>query len=209
MLNLKSIKMKIKNKPELRLLSHFFLCAFVVATSLLMSCSDDPEPVNEEEVITTLTITLTPVGVGGDPVILEFFDEDGDGAIEPVYTYTPTTGGGSPAGILSASTTYNAVIELLNETETPAEDITVEILEEADEHLFCFTPGGTLNLVIESTDEDGEGLPVGIASSWVTGAASTGTVTVVLRHQPGVKTGDCPGDGDTDISVTFNIAIQE
>lgn len=199
----------MKRELMLRSVLRSLFLSVVVATSLLLSCSDDPKPVNEEEVITTLTITLTPVGVGGDPVILEFFDEDGDGAIEPVYTYTPTTRGGSPAGILSASTTYNAVIELLNETETPAEDITVEILEEADEHLFCFTPGGTLNLVIEPTDEDGEGLPVGIASSWVTGAASTGTVTVVLRHQPGVKTGACPGDGDTDISVTFNIAIQE
>lgn len=200
--------MKMKRELMMRGALRFFLLVFVVATSLLLSCSDDPEPVNEEEVITTLTITLTPVGVGGDPVIFEFFDEDGDGAIDPVYTYTPTTGGDSPAGILSASTTYNAVIELLNETETPAGDITVEILEEADEHLFCFTPGGALNLDIESTDEDGEGLPIGIESSWVTGAASTGTVTIVLRHQPGTKTGACPGDGDTDISVPFTIAIQ-
>ena len=37
-----------------------------LSLALFYSCSsdDDPTPVNEEEVITTMTITLTPVGGG-------------------------------------------------------------------------------------------------------------------------------------------------
>ena len=38
------------------------LSLLLIATLVFTSCdNDDPEPVNEEEVITTLTATLTPV----------------------------------------------------------------------------------------------------------------------------------------------------
>ena len=44
-----------------------FLATAIFATVLFVSCSNDddtPEPVNEEEVITTLTVTLSPNGGG-------------------------------------------------------------------------------------------------------------------------------------------------
>ena len=37
-----------------------------------------PEPINEEEVITTMTVTLVPDG-GGTEIVLSFQDLDGDG----------------------------------------------------------------------------------------------------------------------------------
>jgi hypothetical protein len=172
--------------------------AFLVATMLLITaCDDDPKPVNEEEVITTLTLTLTPDG-GGNNVTLRFYDEDGDGSIQPQTTVS---------GPLAANTTYAGVITLLNETETPAGDITEEVRDEADDHLFCFTASNA-NLTVNATDKDSNNLPVGIETSWVTGAAGAGTVKVVLRHQPGVKTGNCPGAGDSDIEVDFDVTIQ-
>jgi len=193
--------MNTQNHFVTRWLSRLFLGSFLLATLLLVSCGDDPEPANEEELITTLTVTLTPTV--GDPITMTFKDLDGEGAGVPQYIYS--TGG--DAAVLSASTTYSATITLLNESVNPAENLTVEIEEEAEEHLFCFTTGGaTIN--VSYIDEDSNTLPVGLTTNWDTGDASTGTITIVLRHQPGTKTGACPGPGDTDIEVTFNVAIQ-
>jgi hypothetical protein len=193
--------MNTQNHFVTRWLSRLFLGSFLLATLLLVSCGDDPEPANEEELITTLTVTLTPTV--GDPITMTFKDLDGEGAGVPQYIYS--TGG--DAAVLSASTTYSATITLLNESVNPAENLTVEIEEEAEEHLFCFTTGGaTIN--VSYIDEDSNTLPVGLTTNWDTGAAGTGTVTVVLRHQPGTKTGVCPGSGETDIEVTFDITIQ-
>lgn len=191
-------KNNFKPSAMLRRSTSLFSSVFLLATMLLITgCDDDPEPVNEEEVITTLNLTLTPNG-GGNTVTLRFYDEDGDGSIQPQKTVS---------GPLAANKTYAGVITLLNETETPAGDITAEVKEEADDHLFCFTVANA-NLTVIATDKDSNNLPIGIETSWVTGAAGTGTIKVVLRHQPGVKTGNCPGTGDSDIEVDFDVTIQ-
>ena len=80
-----------------------------LATLVFTACSNDddnPTPVNEEEVITTLTATLVPVG-GGTTITLQTRDLDGDGPNPPVVTVS---------GPLVAGTTYNGSLELLNET---------------------------------------------------------------------------------------------
>ena len=108
-----------------------FLSLFALAGLTFTSCSDDdenPEPVNEEELITTMTITLAPQG-GGTAVVLQSRDLDGDGPNAPEVTVSDN---------LSGNTTYEGSIVLLNETETPAEDITEEVAEEDEEHQFFF-----------------------------------------------------------------------
>ena len=53
----------------------------------MIGCSDDdaaPLPINEEEVITTVILTLTPES--GDQVVLTTIDLDGDGPDEPETT---------------------------------------------------------------------------------------------------------------------------
>lgn len=197
--------MNTQNEFTLCWLSRAFFSAFAGATLLLISCSDDPKPTNEEELITTLEVNLTPVG-GGATVTLEFYDEDGDGSIDPEYTYTPANPAGT-AALLAANATYAASVELLNESETPAGIITQEIEEEAEDHIFCFTIAGA-NLTVTEENKDANNLPVGLTSTWSTATASSGTINIVLRHQPGVKTGACPGPGDTDLDVTFNVSIQ-
>lgn len=177
----------------------FLLCGVLVATMLLAGCDDDdPDPTNEEEVITTLYVDLTPQG-GGTSIELKFFDEDGDGSIDPVIT---------PAvAQLEAGVTYEAEITLFNESETPTEDVTVEIEGEKEDHLFCFDASGA-DVTITPDDEDDNGLPIGLVSIWEAGdAGAAGTVTVTLRHQPGVKTGVCPGPGDSDIEVVFPVQV--
>lgn len=176
----------------------YFPCSILLATMLLLqSCDNDPQPEEEEEVITTLTVTLIPE-TGGDPVTLRFYDADGVGAIEPVYTVS---------GPLTANTTYDAALALFNDSENPPVNITEEVAEENQDHIFCYTPEG-LNLIIGEFDKDQNNMNVGITSQWTTGEAGSGTVRIVLRHQPGTKTGDCPGSGSTDIDVTFDLAIE-
>lgn len=177
----------------------------VIAAITFASCNnnDDPVVVNEEEVITTMTATLTPVG-GGTAVTLVTRDADGDGPTAPVVTVS---------GPLAANTVYNGTVELLNELETPAEDITEEIDEERDEHQFFFT--ATNNVVTAAySDTDSNNLPVGLMYTITTTAAGTGTLTITLIHEPdktatGVSGGDpTNAGGSTDISATFNITVQ-
>ena len=73
--------------------------------------------------------------------------------------------------------------------------------------MFCFTTTGSLPLVVAS-DTDTKGLPLGLTSVWTTGTAGNATVKLVLRHQPGTKTGECPGGGDTDVEIDFDLSIQ-
>ena len=170
----------------------------------ITSCKkDDPIIENEEELITTLIYTLTPEA-GGAPVVLSFQDLDGvDGTIAPIFT----------GGTLAANTSYNGSLQLLNESVNPAEDITVEVQEEAEEHQFFFeiTISG---LSITYDDLDDNGNPIGLLSKITTTGSGSGTIKVTLRHEPnktaaGVSTGDITSaGGETDIEVTFNVVVQ-
>ena len=56
--------------------------ALLAIPFLYFSCSDDddaPEPINEEEVITTMTVTLVNHQNGNDVVTMQTQDLDGDG----------------------------------------------------------------------------------------------------------------------------------
>jgi hypothetical protein len=170
---------------------------------LLFSCSDDddsPEPVNEEEVITTVTLTLVPDG-GGNTVTLQSRDLDGDGPDDPVITVS---------GNLAANTTYNGGIIFLNETESPAENITEEVNEEDDEHQVFYLPANGLNAVFTYLNFDGDGNPLGTLFRVETGADSSGSLNVVLRHEPKKPNDGTLADagGETDISVNFPVTIE-
>ena len=167
------------------------------------SCEkEDPIVPNEEEVITTLVYTLTPQG-GGTAVEFRFTDLDGDGGDAPVITN----------GTLDTNTVYNGSLTLLNEAETPVENITVEVEEEGADHQFFFAITGA-NASVDYADADADGNPIGLSTTFSTTAASTGTLVVTLRHEPdkgatGVAGGDITNaGGETDIEVTFDLTIQ-
>lgn len=181
------------------------LTLFACFMLFLMSCEkDDPVIPNEEEVITTLTYTLTPAG-GGTPVVLTFQDLDGDGGGAPTIT---------DDAILQANSTYNGSVGLLNEAEDPAEDIGLEVLEESLEHQFFFQSSiQGLTIVYADVDELGMN-PLGLESTLTTGGVGSGSITITLKHEPlkdapGVSDGDISeAGGETDIAVTFPIDVQ-
>ena len=179
-----------------------FFTLLTLGMATLISCSDDdpaPEPINEEEIITTFTATLVPQG-GGTNVTLQSRDLDGDGPDAPVITVS---------GDLSASTVYNGSIILLDETDTPAEDITLEVEEEDIEHQFFYTVGGGLDVTAEYANFDVNGNPLGTEFTLTTVAASAGTLAFTLRHEPTKpNTGLADAGGETDIAVTFSVTVQ-
>ena len=176
----------------------------------------EEDPNVEEEFIDQVVLTFTPTA-GGDDVVVTWFDADGDGAND-----------GAPDGPinLAADTEYDLAITLANTVEE--EDITEEIREEDDEHMFFFSfttdifsdPTGdgnidnradALNYLDEDSEgQDGTGLPVGLLTQWTTGSATsaTGEFRVVLKHQPGQKSATSDSSvGGTDFDFPFEINI--
>ncbi|WP_333780806.1 type 1 periplasmic binding fold superfamily protein [Tenacibaculum pacificus] len=141
-------------------------------------------------------------------ITLESKDIDGDGPNKPVIT----------GGTLKANTTYSGVITLLNETETPADNITLEVAEEADEHQFFYSATAISNDFsgdfTYAGDNDSNGNPVGIKFTVKTGGTGEGSYVITLIHEPsksvdGVKEGKIKNaGGSTDFEATFPIVIE-
>ncbi len=178
------------------------LLIMITAITFTACKKEDTVIPNEEEVITTVTYTLTPVG-GGAAVVFSYQDLDGDGGNPPVITN----------GTLAANTTYNGRLELLNELESPAGDISAEVLAEGDEHQIFFS-NTTNGVSIIYKDQDADGNPIGLTSELTTIGTATGKLTITLRHEPaktagGVAAGDITNaGGETDIEVTFDLDVQ-
>jgi hypothetical protein len=174
---------------------------YALLSIAMIGCSDDdtaPEVINDEELITTVILTLTQES--GDQVVLTTVDLDGDGPDEPVTTVV---------GNFSQNTQYQGAVQFLNETEDPAEDITEEVIEEADEHQVFYTVSEGLNITTTYVDFDDNDNPLGVQITLSTGAASEGSLTVTLRHEP-VKPNDGleSAGGETDITTSFDVTIE-
>ncbi len=173
-------------------------------SALVTSCKKDKvAETNQEELITTFNIKLTPVGAG---TVLNFQveDIDGDGGAAPIAQEI----------VLAPNKVYTAEMTMLDKTKNPVADITKEVKEEADDHQFYFTSSAGTNLAVTNLDKDSKGFPLGLTSTWTTGAASTGKIYILLKHKPGVKGANDPTTlGDTDIDTKeafdgFTVKIQ-
>lgn len=185
----------------------------MVSLGVFTSCSDDdvPEAENEEELITKVELLFSP-NDGGDPITVNAIDPDGEGpeSIEP-----------SGSIVLAANTSYQLFLSLENTVN--GEDITEEVEEESDEHMFFFefteglfsSPEGNGNVdsrddAVNYLDEDVNGLDLGLVTAWITaGAGESGEFRVVLKHQPGIKSETSESsDGESDVDITWDIEIQ-
>ncbi len=184
----------------------------LVTVLAISSCSKDDEPVvvippvvNEEELITTVSVVFTPVG-GGTAVTMKYKDLDGDGANPPVVTVS---------GPFALSKTYNGEVFVLDETKTPADNVSTAILAEAVDHQFFYEKTGTLPMFNYTTaataanNFDSNEKPLGFKTTFVTTTAATGALKVTLRHEgnkslAGVASGDITNaTGATDFEVIF------
>lgn len=181
------------------------LALSIITITTFSSCSDDDSngPVNEEEVITTVSATFTPQG-GGTPVVLLSRDLDGDGPDAPVV---------SVSGPFTAGTVYEGSVHFLNELTTPAEDITAEVQQEGEEHQVFFQHSGIGTIAY--LDEDMNGNPIGLSVLYTASTTpGAGSMTITLRHEPnktaqGVADGNIANaGGSTDAQVNFSVVVE-
>lgn len=183
----------------------FFVVLSCLAVLFLAGCndSDDPQPEAVPETITLTVLTFTPVN-GGTALVYQAEDADGDGPEDVVAEDI----------ILNDNTAYNLTVGfyngLLEETDEEY-DVTEEVEEEGDEHqvFYEWNPATLLDGQLSYNDEDENGLPIGLSTTFTTGdTGQSGTLRVVLKHQPGIKSATSGiNDGESDVDVTFIVTI--
>jgi hypothetical protein len=211
----------------MKFVNRLLLFSCVGALCLLMSCDDDPEAENIPELITQATLTFTPTGGSTGPaVVVTAVDPDLQGS-QDLQVSGPIN--------LKLGTTYQLSIELINELFEEDEegyDVSEEVGgEEGFEHQLFFrfstevfsNPTGTGNIKdannpsttglgnINYDDEDDNGRPVGLLTTWTTIndiSASGKTFRILLMHQPDLKndtSNSLTGEDDMDLTFTINV----
>lgn len=175
----------------------FYMLSLALAVSLLTmtSCNDDHHH-DEGEVITTVQLLLSDSATGAPVGDVRFEDKDGPGGNNPSRLDTI---------YLDSGKTVMVSLRFADVSSGTAKDITAEIRAEGDEHIVCFKPAG-VQMGVTITDSDGQ-YPIGLESRWKAGPQGSGSITVVLKHQPGSKNGGCDL-GDTDAEVVFPLIIR-
>lgn len=165
----------------------------------LFACDKDENKVenppieNESELITTVKLTITD---SADTLSYQFRDPDGEGGANATVDTLK----------LKSGHMYNVTLQLLDESNpSKIKNITEEVEEEANDHLVCYSNNTNINVMI--MDKDGNNLPLGLDTHWMTAEAADGSLTLKLRHQPGIKDGYCD-KGETDVEVVFPVSIR-
>ncbi len=180
----------------MKTLSKYFLLFIAVISLTVSAChKDDDHDHDEEELITTVRLKFTPPS--GPVLNFSWQDLDGEGGNAPII----------PTVNLAANTTYSVELELLNESVTPTEDITEEIQEEANEHLFVYNVN-TTGLTVVITDKDGNNRDLGLKSTWTTTSPATGNINILLKHNPNKTASNPAATGSTDIDITLPVVIE-
>ena len=187
---------------------------------LIFACSkdEDPKPANEEEVITLVTLEVTRVG-SSSPIKYNFEVEGhdhGDEDHEEEDDDDHDDHDGEHTEIeLEANSTYNVSMFIYNDTDpNNIENITLEIIEEKDEHQIFYAITDELSgfSIASASDDtkDSNGDPLFIKTTWTTTGETSGDVVGYLIHEPTSKTGSTRNDfgGATDFEIEFEVHVE-
>ncbi len=191
-----------------------YLYAIAFAAFSFTACeSEDPEPENDGEVITDVILNFQELNSAGSPV-------------GPISTFTATDPEGIEVGTapiiqpvtLTRGKSYKMTIAVRNSIEN--EDITAEILEEADEHQFFFLGTafvGSPVMTYQYADPSGERIgvegKVAVASS---PGFNNANMRIILRHDldknfPGTNNPHfenfAQAGGESDLDIVFPVTI--
>ncbi len=172
------------------------LCAAVLWWSSCTGIAIDDGVANEQERITTVTLTFK----APDGSTQDFSVRDLDGA------------GGEPPMAddisLSANTTYELFVKFLDESDAAeVVDRTDELRDEDTEHLVCYMTTSAI-ATPQPTDYDLEGGVLGLEATMSTGGAALGFLTVRLKHLPDKGAPDPCATGRTDVEVSFLVEVK-
>ena len=115
---------------------------------------------------------------------------------------------------LDTNSTYHVSIFFYNDSDPDnIEDVTLEIIEEADVHQVFYEmteiPG--FSIAAASDDiKDSNGNPLFLKTSWTTASETSGDVKAYLIHEATSKTGSTRADfgGATDVEIEFEVHVE-
>lgn len=170
--------------------------SFLLGAIFFISCSkDDPDAINEQEYISNVIVTLA--------------SEDGE-----TQTIDWDLSEMNSQNInLKLNTNYNVNLSFLDTSDpTDVENITLEIIDEADEHQVFFEFAEvSVNVSSASNDTKVGTRGVLINSVWNATTTGTGLVRLYLIHQPtnfNATTREGFG-GYNDVSIDIPVTIVE
>jgi hypothetical protein len=197
----------------------YSLPAILLMSVAITSCKKDdvaaPKKENEEEVITDVKLIFTNAANPLDIITARAKDPDGAGVKELEILDKIN---------LDTNKTYVLSLQVMNNLEIPGEDITKEILKEANDHQFFYSftkdafsnPAGDGNIdnakdATKYNDFDQNKNPIGLSTTWTTNSSvlKNGKFKVRLQHQPNIKSATTgSSDGDTDFELEFDLIIE-
>lgn len=177
------------------------------AMLIIISCTDEsddsisksnlatqPTPL-DVELITTVELLILDTAINQTDTV-RYRDLDGEGGFAPNIGTIH----------LKANQMYPVRMRFLDESNpNDIENITTEIIAEADEHFVCFAPQNASAITVSIKDSDGT-YPIGLESDWLPISSQQTMIKISLKHQPGVKNGTCD-PGETDVEVDFPLNI--
>ena len=201
-LNIKTMKTNYLNLNFMKTTKFFIMAIFCL--TLITSCNDDddnPEPVNEVELITNVTLTFTNTANAGDVVIMSNVAPDGQ---EGAFT-------NSVNGAFTAGQSYSLALEITNESDPADIDdvLNDDVIPEGDEHFFKYNNTLDMGMIRDASDLAGaSGSSLGVSTTWTTGAAGTGNLQIILVHEPDSADDSNQFGSTTGAGEDFNITFQ-
>lgn len=176
----------------------FFAAAFSACNK-----KTTPKPV-EQELITTVKLLVTDSSGFARTFIYKVENGIGSTTTGTIQIDTVT---------LVPNKTYYVTAELYNEKITPAENITEEVLDEKNAHLFLYQSvpaSGAGSIIFSNGSKDGNNLPFNQTITFLSGNAGIGSLQVNLIHEPTNKNGVTPdlSGGETDAQAIYPVRIQ-
>ena len=164
-------------------------------TLIFQSCQkDDPEHIHEHELITRVTFEVTPSG--GSTSTFNWNEGDNNLSLN-----------------LNSDTNYEVKVFFYNASDpSDIEDVTMEIREEADEHLIFYDFSNSANLQVTSSSNDttdSNQMPIGLITTWTTSTSESINAKFYLIHEPDNKTGSSRSSigGGTDVELDLVITV--
>jgi type VI protein secretion system component Hcp len=202
------------------MLKNIFTKAFVFAIILfVVSCDkdDSPDPENEEETITKAVLVVTNTSDNSSETYnfeVEGHHHDHDDDHADDGDDDDDHEGEHMEVELESNSTYLFEITFFNESDpSNSIDVTKEIIEEADEHVFFYELTDS-SISIESAAGDtidSSGDPIHLKTEWTTTSAAIVDIVAYLIHEPITKTGVSTRTdlgGSTDAEIEFEAHVE-
>lgn len=181
------------------------LWAFIASSGLLFNAcedhDDDDHKHDEGELINSVTLEFEHPSDSSAHFMVNWSDEDGIGGNDPILPDTIR---------LQKDSIYKVKAHFYHIHDGQKEEINTEILQEATDHIICYTQTSMATVVyfeIIRTDKDARNMELGLNTTWKGVLAHEGGIAVSLKHQPGIKNGTC-SIGETDVEVVFPVSVK-